>query len=74
MKIIDYKIVAYNYYSEDIMNDQRICYLNDFIELINKEINNGWQPYGDMKIPLIEGTIPKLIQVMVKYDNGENNE
>lgn len=74
MKIIAYKIVALDYFNNNFNDEKtgRLCYLNNFVEIINKEIESGWQPYGDMKIPTIEETIPKLIQVMVKYDSGEN--
>lgn len=70
MKIVAYKAVVFNYYDNTIANlEGKKCYLNEFIEAVNEEINDGWQPYGDMKIPTIDNTIPKMIQVMVKYEN-----
>lgn len=53
MKIIEYKFI----HSGDDIN-----------EMVNKEIKNGWQPFGSPVIVRI-ANIVTIWQAMVKYEN-----
>lgn len=76
-KIIKYEVISLELSGGDIFKTIRTE--NDFADLVNKKIEDGFQPFGELRISVepsgsaIFGTygITRLSQVMVLYENIE---
>tara|TARA_R110002072_G_scaffold39213_5_gene112817 strand:+ start:1445 stop:1672 length:228 start_codon:yes stop_codon:yes gene_type:complete len=72
-KIVKYEVVSLELY-EGLFTSEHTTE-NDFTELIDKKIKNGFQPYGELRISVEtsgsfmgSSSTTRLSQVMVKYE------
>ncbi len=46
--------------------------LNETVKFVKDGLNNGWQPYGELKVIRNENDEIQYIQAMVSYIEDEN--